>query len=116
MRSGEGEGKRQKMPGERGQKTLGAGVRGELAEKAGGERVLLMAPERRRLLVELEEPYDRRDLEVLLKAFRKRLVDGGGKQGSAMMEPVDRIVGPGFVIEMLGGRRAVRSKKDKNRS
>lgn len=107
MRSETGGEKRQKTPGER--------VRGEAGEKVLGERVLLMAPERRRLLVELEEPYDRRDLEVLLKAFRKRLVDGGGKRGSVMMGPVDRIVGPGFVIEMLDGRRAVRSAKDNRR-
>jgi hypothetical protein len=73
------------------------------------EKVLLMAPERRHLVVELEEPYNRRDLEVLLKAFRQRLMDGGGS--AAERTGVDRIVGPGFVIEMLGAQRAAQPKK-----
>ncbi len=82
------------------------------------EKVLLMTPERRHLVVELEEPYNRKDLEVLLKAFRKRLMDGGGggARRAVVVNEVDRIVGPGFVIEMLNGRRAAGSNKDKHRT
>lgn len=72
------------------------------------EKVLfLVAPGRRHLLVELEEPYNRKELAVLLAAFRRRLTDddddaGNGRTAS---EPVDRIVGPGFVIDLLGKQR-----------
>lgn len=69
------------------------------------EKVLFMlTPGRRHLVVEMDEAYSRRELEVLLKAFRKRLLSGVGGSAGGGRSPgkVDRIVGPGFVIEMLG--------------
>lgn len=100
-----------------------------------------MTPDRRHLIVELDEPYSRRELAVLLAAFRSRLLgaepdaenlgvtacdyaastaktlcgtedaDGLDRVGGfdrvdgfdrAADGRVDQIVGPGFVIEMLG--------------
>ncbi len=69
------------------------------------EKVLfLVAPGRRHLIVELDEPYNRKELAVLLAAFRRRLTDDEG-HGAKAAAPVDRIVGPGFVIDMLHKRQ-----------
>lgn len=72
--------------------------------------LFMMTPGRRHLVVEFDEDYNQRELNVLLKAFRKRLLAGepaaGGSKGGGVQgqgrDGVDRIVGPGFVIEMLG--------------
>lgn len=74
--------------------------------------LFLMTPGRKHLVVELDETYGRRELNVLLKAFRKKLLAGGPPDGSEAKSgrgagsngSYDRIVGPGFVIEMLGSR------------
>ncbi|MBP9732948.1 MAG: hypothetical protein KBD07_01080 [Candidatus Omnitrophica bacterium] len=72
--------------------------------------LFMMTPGRKHLVVEFDEDYDQRELNVLLRAFRKKLLAGepaaGGSKGSGVAgrgrNQVDRIVGPGFVIEMLG--------------
>lgn len=72
------------------------------------EKVLfLVDPGQKHLIVELDESYNRKELAVLLSAFRKRLTAEGGRSGKTPVKAVNRIVGPGFVIEMLGRNQAV---------
>lgn len=69
--------------------------------KPRGQKVLfMMTPGRRHLIVELDKPYSRQELAVMLSAFRRRLLSEESPGRTA--RKVDQIVGPGFVIEMLG--------------
>ena len=81
--------------------------------------LFLMTPDRRHLVVELDQKYNQRELEILLTAFRKRLLrddsETGSKAKSTSRLPrraaaVNRIVGSGFVIEVLGRDGCVNEK------
>ena len=73
------------------------------------EKIMFLAtPGRRHWVVELDQDYTRQELAVLLTAFRRSLVSADaktrrGRRGSGLPGAgIGRIVGPGYVIEMLG--------------
>ena len=77
-----------------------------MGEKA--ERILFLGrPGRKHWVVELEQQYTRRELAVLLTAFRNCLVQPEtpavpGQRGQGVTGiSIDRIVGPGYVMEVL---------------
>lgn len=72
------------------------------------EKVLFLTdPGRSHRVVELDEAYNERELRLLHAALRKGLW-GREEDQNRDTGAVSRIVGPGFVIRMLGGGRRVR--------